>query len=88
MSWVPLIPLQKLPVRFSPEGLRKYHISWGFFSWNTTPFMLYSTHPKASSYHYFKMRQTAPMEAVGCTIDGSQEAKKGNPRFCLSPKEE
>jgi hypothetical protein len=30
--WVPLIPLQKLPVRFSPEGLRKYPISWGFFS--------------------------------------------------------
>jgi hypothetical protein len=26
------IPLQKLPVRFSPEGLRKYLISWGFFS--------------------------------------------------------
>ena len=31
LSWVPLIPLQKLPVRFSPEGLRKYPISWGFF---------------------------------------------------------
>ena len=32
LSWVPLIPLQKLPVRFSPEGLRKYPISRGFFS--------------------------------------------------------
>jgi hypothetical protein len=27
LSWVPLIPLQKLPVRFSPRGLRKYAIS-------------------------------------------------------------
>ena len=35
-----------------------------------------------------KMRQTAPMETVGCTIDGSQEAKNGNPGLCLSPKEE
>jgi hypothetical protein len=31
LSWVPLIPLQKFPAGFSPEGLRKYPISWGFF---------------------------------------------------------
>jgi hypothetical protein len=28
LSWVPLISLQKLPVRFSSEGLRKYPIFW------------------------------------------------------------
>ena len=32
LSRVPLIPLQKLPVRFSPEGLRKDPLSGGFFS--------------------------------------------------------
>jgi hypothetical protein len=32
LSLVPLIPLQKLPVRFSPEGLeKKPHILWVFF---------------------------------------------------------
>jgi hypothetical protein len=34
------------------------------------------------------MRQTAPTEEVGCTIDGGQEAQKGNPGLFLSPKEE
>jgi hypothetical protein len=32
LSWVPLIPLQKLPVRFSPGGLeKKPHILGIFF---------------------------------------------------------
>ena len=30
---------------------RKNPISWEFFSWHTTPFIIYSTHPKTSSYH-------------------------------------
>ena len=31
--WVLLIPLRKLPVRFSPEGLRKYPISYGILGY-------------------------------------------------------
>jgi hypothetical protein len=45
-------PTQKLPVRFSPEGLRKYLIPWGFFPLTYySPFIVYLTHHKASPYH-------------------------------------
>jgi len=53
LSLVPLIPLQKLPVRFSPGGLVKTpHILWFFFLTYYSLFCLYSTHPKASSYSF------------------------------------
>jgi len=37
--------------RLHPKPLKKTpHILW-FFSWHSTPFFVYSTYPKASSYH-------------------------------------
>ena len=32
-----------------------------------------------------KMRETAPTEAVGCTIEGGREAKNGNPCLKSNP---
>ena len=56
LSWVPLIPQQKLPVPvgFSPGGLeRKTPYLGGPFLDILLPVIIYSNHSKGGSYHFF-----------------------------------
>jgi len=54
LSWVPLIPLQKLPVRFSPKGLEKTpHILWFFFLTYYSVFRIFnSSKSEFLSFHF------------------------------------